>query len=355
LSTNAGAFNVTLTPTQASAFTALTVTGDDTLTMSTTGTITGLQTATANDNVIYVLTGAGNIFTAGTAATVTDYNISGGTLSTYNFGASLTAADTVTGGTGTDVMNITGAATGSGGITAVETFNVNYATAATFTTGAIASTSGTITAAASTAAVTLDANAFVPTTSLTIVDGAANDFITIPTLDASRDITTVSLATGGADTVTVNDAAHGVANTDVTITSFTSGIGVGSDKLVMQLNGTSAAGGYTVISAAGQAINAATGVLEINSSIGVVTDFTATGDGLAVETLAALALGTSAPNTSTGYLIVYGGGAQSGNAAVYSYASSANNADVTTANITVELLVTLTGIVADSLVSSNFI
>jgi len=355
LATNAGVFNVTLTPTQASAFTALTVTGDDTLTMSTTGTITGLQTATANDNVIYVLTGASNIFTAGTAATVTDYNISGGTLSTYNFGASLTAADTVAGGTGTDVMNITGAATGSGGITAVETFNVNYATAATFTTGAIASTSGTITAAASTAAVTLDANAFAPTTALTIVDGTVNDFITIPTLDASRDITTVSLATGGADTVTVNDAAHGVANTDATITSFTSGIGAGSDKLVMQLAGTSAAGGYTVISAAAQAINAATGVLEINSSIGVVTDFTATADGLAVETLVALALGVSAPNTSTGYLIVYGGGAQSGNAAVYSYASSANNADVTTANITVELLVTLTGIVADSLVSSNFI
>lgn len=355
LATNAGVFNVTLTPAQNNAFTGLTVTGNDTITMSAAGTITGLNTATTTDDVIYALTGASNVFTASTTAN--DYNVSGGTLSTYNFGASLTAADTITGGTGRDTLNVTGAATGSGNITAVEVFNVNYATAATFTTGAIASTSGTITAAGSSAAVTLDATDFVPTTALSIVDGPANDVITVPTLDASRGITSLALSSGGADTVALTDAAHGVANTAVAVSNFTTGIGAGSDKFTV-VTGAQAATGYTVVSAAAQAVGKTlqdNNVFEINAAVGVVTDFTATAAGGAVELLLEAAIGTLTGNSATGWLVVYGGGAQAGNAAIYSFATTASTADVTAALSTVELLVTLTGVTADSFVASNFI
>jgi len=346
-----GDFTVSMTSAQYTALTAKTNSARITLTDAgaTVTMVAGAPLLTTANGV--------NVVTASVAA---NYNIVGGTgIDTFNFGATLTAGDTVAGGTGVDVLNITGTAAGSGNITAVETFNVNYATAGlTFTTGAIAATSGTITAAASTAGVTIVASDFVPTTTLTIIDGPANDLITVPTADAARGITTVTLAGGGSDTVTVNDAATGVANTAVAITGFSSGIAAGSDKLVMQLGGVAAAGGYTIITAPGQAVNKAAmdnGVIEINSVVGVVTDFTATAANLAVEQLVATAIGTATGANLAGWVIVYGGGAQGGNAAVYSYTHTGTDVDVTAATVVVELLATLTGIAADSMVSSNFI
>jgi len=349
---------VQLTAAQNNSFTSavLDATAGDVIRISTNGAVTGLADA-ANDDLAYVLpSGTGNSFTA--ATTGTDYSVTGGTAATtYNFGATLSANDTITGTAGSDILNLTGAATGSGNVTAIETINVNYATAATFTTGAIAATSGTITAAGSSAAVTLDASSFVPTTALTIVDGPANDSITVPTLDASRNITTLALSSGGADTVSLTDATHGAANNELTLSNFTAGIAAGSDKLVL-VTGTTAATGYTVVTAAGQAVNKTlqdNNVFEINAAVGVVTDFTATAAGGAVELLLESAIGTLTGNSATGWLVVYGGGAEAGNAAIYSFSTSASTADVTAANSTVELLVKLTGIAADSLVTSNFI
>jgi hypothetical protein len=288
-----------------------------------------------------------------------NYLITGGTgIDTFNMGALMTADDEITGGDGVDVLVVTGAAAGDGNFKAIETITVAYtAAAATFTTGAMApGAASTINASTSTFAVTLDANAYVPTTSLTITDGAANDVITVPTLDASRNITTLSLATGGADTVVITDAINADTINELTITGFTSGVGTGSDKITLS-NG-AAATGYTVVSAAAQAVGKTLqdqNIFEINSSIGVVTDFTATAAGAAVELLLQLAVGTLTGNSATGHLIVYGGGAQAGNAAIYSFATTANDGDVTAANSTVELIAVLTGVVADSLVSSNFI
>jgi hypothetical protein len=434
---------VTLTPAQNNAFTGLTVSGNDTITMSAAGAITGLQTATADDNVIYALTGTGNVFTAGTASTVTDYNISGGTLATYNFGASLTAADTIAGGTGNDVLNITGNATGSANITGIETINFTTSTASrTFTTGAIAlPAAGNITAAASTVAVAIDASSLDLTTSGTITDGPGNDTITATVANLERKLQTVSLASGGSDTVIVTDALHmkdesgtdvlattatstsgsvtlgaahgfgvgdsvaigvGTALTGfaagtytvvtvpttssftvtlaaaaagtatgggavtavgsnrsdfVTVTNFTSGTAAGADKLSL-LTGTQAPTGYTVVTATAQAVGKTlqdNNVFEINAAVGVVTDFTAAAAGGAVELLLQDAIGTLTGNSATGWLVVYGGGAQAGNAGVYSFRTTASTGDVTAANSTVELVAVLTGVAADSLVTSNFI
>ena len=365
LQTTPAAYNVTLTPAQNNSFTSALVAGtNDVLNMSAAGTITGLQTATGGDDVIYVLTGASNVFTAGTAATVTDYRISGGTLSTYNFGASLTAADTITGGAGTDVLNITGAAVGSGNITDVETFNVNFtAAAATFDTGAIASTSGTITAAASTRNATIDATAFVPTTSLTIIDGAANDVITVGTLVASRGMTTVNLATGGSDRIVINDLVHlGGGTSGLTISNFTAGSGTGADVIDVQLDDTAAGqnyvGDYQVVTAAGQALTIANTtslvVVEVNAAAATTTSLTDVAANGAVEAALAVAFGTvTAAGMAEALVVLYGSGPAFGTAGIYSVVFT-NGADAIAANTTVELIGVFNTTTADSFVSSNF-
>jgi hypothetical protein len=327
------------------------------ITLSTAGTITGLAEA-GGATLAYVFANGVNTFTA--ATTAMNYLITGGTgIDTFNMGALMTTDDQIAGGDGVDVLVVTGAAAGDGAYTGIETITVTYATAAIFTTGAMApGAASTINASTSTAAVTLNAIAYVPTGSLAITDGAGADVITVPTTDASRNITTVALTTGGADTVNITDAEISAdTSNEVTISGFISGIGAGSDKLTM-ITGAQAATGYTVITAAGQAVGKTlqdNNVFEINSVVGVVTDFTLTGAGAAVELLLQDAMGTLTGNSATGHLIVYGGGAQAGNAAIYSFATTANGADVTAANSTVELLAVLTGVAADSLVTSNFI
>jgi hypothetical protein len=348
--------NTTLTPAQNNALTTLvSANGDDVVTVSATGAVTGLASA-ASSVVAYNLAAAGNVFTHNTADM--DYLLTGGAaIDTFNMGARMDADDTIDGAGGVDILNITGAATGDAGYVNVETINVTYATALTFTTGAMApAAASTINASTSAGAVTLDASAYVPNTSFGITDGAAGDTITVPTLDASRALTTVSLATGGADTVISIDGAHGVANTAFTMTGFQTGIVAGSDKLT--LNNGAAATGFTTIAAAGAAVGKTLqdqNVFEINSGVGVVTDFTDTAAGATVELLLQTAMGTLTGNAASGHLVVYGGGAQAGNAAVYSFATTSNNADVTAATSTVELIGVINGVVADSFVASNFI
>jgi Ca2+-binding RTX toxin-like protein len=368
LATNAGVFAVTLTPAQNNGFTGLTVTGNDTITMSASGTITGLQTATADDNVLYVLTGTGNVFTAGTVATVTDYGISGGTLSTYNFGSSLTAVDTITGGTGADVLNITGSGVGSANITATETINFTTSTAAqTFTTGAIAlPNTGTITAASSTVAVTIDASLLDLTTAGTLIDGPGNDTISVPTDDAERALLTLTLSSGGSDTVIFVDGGNVIGDVGVTINNFTTGVAAAADILDLRTGATTAynsgPGQFSSLSTAGAV--AANSIVEINQALATTTSFATTDAGLAEVAIAA-ALTTVTANLAvanegarTSFVILYGAGAQSGNAAIYSVllrAADLTAGNVATTDIIIELMGIVNGVVADSFVASNFV
>jgi hypothetical protein len=369
LATNAAAFNVTMTPSQHAGFTGVTVTGNDTITLSVAGSVTGLNTATATDDVIYALAGttAASTFTASTTAQ--DYNVSGGRNNTYNFGSTLTAADTITGSAGTtDTLNLTGAATGSNNVTAIDTINVNYATAATFTTGAITpGVASTITAAGSTAAATINATAYVPTTSLTITDGPGADVITVPALEASTGLTTVNLTGGGADRVVHADAETTVDATGFIVNGFTTGVGAGAD--IFQISLTTAApethtfvGDYAVVSAAGGAVtivNSTTAlqIIEVNIAAGAATSLTDTSAGGAVEIALASAIGavTMAGGVATRSVLVilYGTGAASGNAGLYNVVFT-DGADATAANMTVDLIAVVNGVAADSFVSSNF-
>jgi hypothetical protein len=295
-----------------------------------------------------------------------DYSVTGGTgADTVAFGANLTANDFFDGGTGSDVITITGAATGSNKLSNVETVQVNFGTAATFTTGAMApGVASTITAAGSTAAVTLDASAYAVTTSLTIIDGAGNDTITGPNAnDAVRALTTVTLSTGGADTINVKNAAHDATTANaVTVNNFTTGAVAGSDVLKIataQVFG----GDYRVVTALNQdltvggKVNPAAGqysVVEINQAVATTTNLSDVADGGLVEQAIAAAVGNyDETNDYNVIVVLYGSGAANGNAGVYAVDLAAN-ANVGTANITVELIGIVNGVAADSFVTSNF-
>jgi hypothetical protein len=355
LKTNAGVFNVTMTPTQHAGFTGVTVTGDDTITLSAAGSVTGLNTATTTDDVFYALAGstAASTFTAPTTAQ--DYKVTGGRNNTYNFGATLTAADTITGSAGTtDTLTVTGAATGSANITAVDIINVNYATAATFTTGAITpGVASSINLSGSTAAVTLVTSAYVASTSLTVTDGPGNDVITDANTDAQHLLTTYNLTSGGADTINLTNTYNANTNSAITITGFTGGIGSGADKLVVTIAAAQTAG-FRILGAANTAVPIANSVAIVSSSVATVSDFTAVAADGAVEVAIASALNGVTTVDGTGVYVVYGSGANAGKAGVYSVTTTA--AAATTGSFGVELIavITLTG-GADTLVQGNFI
>ncbi|MBF0378913.1 MAG: hypothetical protein HQK72_15745 [Desulfamplus sp.] len=372
----------TLTLTAASDLSGATLSSFETLTGNFTLSVTAAQYAgftTMTDSAIITLTTAGSVTTQAGAPLLTlangtntvnasaaaSYGLVGGTgADTFAFGATLTAGDTVTAGTGTDIITVTGAATGSNNITAVETIQVNYATAATFTTGAITpGVASTITAAGSTAAATIDARDYVVATSLGITDGAANDILYVPTTVAGRALTTVTLSGGGSDTVFLNDLVHlAASSTGATITNFTTGVVAGADVLDLNFDVTASTasynGGYNVITAAAAAATvvndtAVLTVFEVNQVAGATTSLTDVADGGAVEQALAAAFGTvTNAGSFEAAVILYGAGAAAGNAGIYSVTFT-GAADAITGNMTVELIGVVNSVTADSFVSSN--
>jgi len=345
------AVTATMTPTQLTQFTGTNLINgtDDVVALSTFGTVAA-QPVLLN----YTLANGGaNTFTANNSAL--SISVTGGNAaSTYNFGTRLDAADTITGTAGSDTLTITGAGTGSGTVTAIETINVNYGTAATFTTGAIApGAASTINLSGSTAAVTLVTSAYVPTTSLTVTDGQGNDVITDAMPDANHLLTTYNLATGGADTINLTNTYTAGTNSAVTITNFTGGTGTGADKLVVTI-GAAQTASFRVLGAANTAVPIVNGVVIVNSSVATLSDFTAVAADGAAEVAIATALNGVTTAAGTDVFVVYGSGANSGRAGVYSVTTTA--AAATTASFALELIgiVTLTG-GADTLVSANFI
>jgi len=302
---------------------------------------------------------------------VTGGNTGGGaTGNTYNFSTRLDGNDTITGSGGTaDVLNITGSGTGSATVTAIETINFTTSTAAqTFTTGAIAlPATGTITAAASTVAVTLDASALNLTTSGTIIDGPGNDTINVPTADAERLLLTLNLSSGGSDTVIIAEDVVSIADAGVRISNFTTGLGVGADALDLRTGVATAFNSgpinFVTLTTAGSVT--ANTIVEINQAAFTATSLTDTSNGGLVEAALAAAFTTTSADlsgaddgASTVFVILYGAGAASGTAGIYSMvitaAGSLAAGNVGTGDISVELIGLLTGITADSFVASNF-
>jgi hypothetical protein len=296
-----------------------------------------------------------------------NYLITGSTgIDTFNMGALMTTDDQIAGGDGVDVLVVTGAAAGDALIAGIETVTVAYTTAAAlFTTGAMApGAASTINASTSTFGMTLDATSYNVNTSLTVTDGAGADVITVPTLVASRGATTVNLVTGGADKIIINDLVFlGAGTSGLTVTNFTAGIGANADVMDINLDTTAGAnlylGNYIVATAAAQGVtilNSATEltIIEVNSAAATTTSLTdVAADGL-VETAIATAIGTvTAAGETQALVVLYGSGAATGSAGLYSVTFTA--ADAITGNVAVELIGILSGgITADSLVSGNF-
>jgi len=362
-----------MTPTQLAAFTGTNLINgtNDIVTMSAAGTVTGQSVLLG-----YVLAGATpSIFTANNSAlsiTVSGGNTGGGaTGNTYNFGTRLDAADTITGSDGTaDVLNLTGSGIGGAAVTAIETINFTTSTAAqTFETGLIAlPATGTITAAASTLAVTINASLLNLTGSGTIIDGPGNDTITVPTVDGERVLLTLTLSSGGSDTVIINDAGNAIGDSGVRINNFTTGLGAGGDTLDLRTAAATAfnssAINFVTLAAVGT-VNRNT-IVEINQAVAAVTSLTDTADGGLVEQAIAAAFTTGNAAASlaaldeggrTVFAVLYGAGGAFGTAGIYSVllaAADLRAADIATGDVIVELIGVLNNVTADSLVASNF-
>jgi hypothetical protein len=344
-----GNFAITMTPTQYAGLT--TKTNSAIITLSEAGTVTmqagaPLLTTAAGVNVI-------------TASAAADYGIVGGSgIDTFNMGATLTAADTITAAGGVDVLNITGTATGSVNITNLETINVTFpAAGATFTTGAIAfGGASTINASTSVGPVTLVLTSYDPTGgTLVVTDGPGNDVITNISTDAINLLTTINLSSGGADTINYTSDAYGAnSNTQLTIGSFTGGTGTAADKLSITIGAVAQSTNFRVIGAANAAVPLLSSVSVINSAVATVTDFTATAANGAVEGAIASALNGVTTLAVLSTYVLYGSGANTGKAGVYAVTTS--NAAAVVGNLGVELIgvLTLTG-GADTLTSVNFI
>ena len=364
---------VTMTPTQLAAFTGTNLINgtNDVVTMSEAGTVTGQPVL-----LQYVLAGATpSIFTAHASdltTSVTGGNTGGGaTGNTYNFSTRLSANDTITGSGGTaDVLNLTGNGIGGANITAIETINLTTSTAAqTFETGLIAlPATGTITAAASTVAVTIDASLLNLTGSGTIIDGPGNDTITAPTVDGERVLLTLTLSSGGSDTVIINDAGNAIGDSGVRINNFTAGLGAGGDTLDLRTAAATAfnssAINFVTLAAAGNVSRNT--IVEINQAVAATTSLTATADGGLVDQAiaAAFTTGNAAGSLAaldegarTVFVVLYGAGGAFGTAGIYSVllrAADLTAADVATTDVIVELIGVLNNVTADSLVASNF-
>ena len=362
------AVSVTLTPTQASAFTSVDVTGtDDKIVLSTAGTITGLA-ETGGGTLTYTFATGVNTFTA--ASTAMNYLITGGTgIDTFNMGALMTTDDQIDGGDGVDVLVVTGAAAGDGLFKNIETITVAYsAAAATFTTGAmVPGAASTINASTSTFGITLDASSYDGEGTVTITDSPAADVITLNPTETEIGLVTVNLTSGGSDRIVLVDAATAANTTGFTVNGFTTGIGTGADNFNIDLTHAGSTqnaflGDYVIVSSAAAAATVVDStttltIIEINSGVATASSLSDTADGGSVEVAIAIALGTvtmQTVNTRAALVIVYGSGADAGKAGLYSVVPT-NGADAGTGNLTADLIGIVNSVTADSFVASNFI
>jgi len=388
----------TLAIANAAAFDATTVTKFDTITYAGTGA-NALTIAVANlkfgaDGTTAGTTGAVTITGSGTSDLVTtgdnDYYFTGVALTGFDAvdvsatttntkGAVFDAADlqgvTLKGAAATNLeIRVTADTTSTmvlNGAGQFDTLKVNNtgAAAATLTIGSTAfntsmtsllGTNGgqneSIAINASTATAAINLSGVVTVTDLTAItvnDGTGAN--TITTSDgAARGLTTVNLANGGADTVVITNAAFNGTTTDkVTITNFTAAVGAAQDKITLG----SVAGFQSVTTAAAPTIAVANKVVEYEAGSGVlVSTFDAGNAGVVETALANLGAGTySGADGTSFYAVVYGSGAQSGNAGIYQVNVTTAATGITAANIALELIGVVQGVTADSLVQSNFI
>jgi len=300
---------------------------------------------TGNAYTVAGVTGAQNVTETGTSDVVT-VEVSG----TYT--GTLVGVDT------NDVLslatgaNIAGATIGA----AFDSLTLANGASVSMTGAQHATFNGTITAAGSeTITLTTSATniaAFDAVENYTLFSG--NDVITKTV--ATSGAQSITISSGGSDTVRLNNAAVNGTNTGVvTITGFD----VANDSVASLINGTAMSFGGSVTTLGATVAGTNNSIYEIETTAagalnaGNYTDLTA--DTGAVEVFLANALGTHTANGSSGFThsaVVYVTGV---GAALYQFTTVANNADLTTTNITgVELIGVISDVAANALTASNF-
>jgi hypothetical protein len=282
-----------------------------------------------------------------------------GSADSFALGAKGDGSDEIDGGAGIDTVSATGDLTTDDGYTNIETFDINYTSAAaTFTTGALATGEAvTIDASDSTKAATINATDYNGVTTLaadvlTIIDGQGDDTITIPDTVVDRAGTTVTLSSGGSDTVATGTlAAVALAGNAATVNNFTAGTGAGADILDVTFAAGTNVLGYVFATTLGADVGAVENqVVVIAGAIASVADLTDDADAGSVETQIAAALDMTSLTDGDDIIVALSnfGGASTG---IY-------NVDVTDASaetIIVEHIMTLVGVDVDNLTVSNII
>ena len=319
--------------------------GEDTLGNAVAITVEGaaqtVTTASADDVFTYTL---------GTPTTFTGALTGGGTGTD---GLVLSNGDNVSGGTLNSIeeLTVTTAAATSTTYTNAQINAFTKVTAAGAADTAVLTTGGTVTLDNGTALDRADFENFM------LADAADTFVVEMTNTDST--INTVTLGTGATDVVRLNNDSievEAASNDHVVINGFAAG----TDDLDIEIAAVNIAGG-TSFDSIGAGTNSAVtgagggnGVIEIAGapSVSAATALD-TSDGGNVELAIASAVGALANAGGDDYAVILYG---DGNAYVYTMdAAGADAADVTTANISVELVAQVNGVTLGALDAGDFI
>ncbi|WP_162559746.1 beta strand repeat-containing protein [Methylobacterium radiodurans] len=356
---------ITLSVAQHNAFTTITATGTQTLTLSDAGTLTlnaGIET--------YNLGNGTNTATLGGTGTQA---INGGTGADNIIGSAANLAnDTINGNGGIDTLTFTDSAgtftlatAGGGGaaVTNVENVVLNAgATALTLTAGI-----QTVSSAAAAGIIQANGNSsqtFTGAGAFTVTDGTGADTITFTgtagnTVNATGGgINTITLnaTNAAADTIGINDGA-GTAGVVASANRFVaSGFTAANDIVRLDAEQTTA-GTASGQNAVIQAANAAGAVTAAATADVLVFNFDAGGAANVLTndlTGAALLANTGAISTGgaqIGYIVAY----DAGNAYLYSYNSATAGANTDVGAGDIALVGTINNVAVGSLQTANFL
>lgn len=291
---------------------------------------------TSNAMAVTGITGSQNV-TGNAASDAVTFNVSG------------TYTGVLTGeGTTDDIASLANGADIKGAtLNNIEALTIASGGTVTMTDGQYDAFTGAVTAAGtetvniSDAATSLVVNAAIENF---VFQSTAADTVAVTTGTGGAYGGTLNISAGGADVITVTNAAIAAADgVAVTVTGF------GADDDFISLGG---ATGFQTITAAGATTTmGANGVIEINSSVGELLA-PSNADAGAAEALIASAIGDATSFTAgqDATVVLYG----NGNAYIYQMDVTTAGADLEVGDIVIELVGTLTGVAADSLIGGNF-
>lgn len=309
-----GATDLTMTAAQHAAISGtVTAAGTEQITISGDGAVTtfaAVETYVIGDDTTNARTV--NVSALNTSVTASSAN----DAVTFSIPAGNFTGSIVGEGTVDDILSVTGATDiSTATITNIEALTMAAGSSLTMTAAQLAGFSGTITAAGTqsvtvTTAVSGQAIgvAHLPVETITL-NAAGTDTATVTTGAAAGFAGTLSLAGGGADTITINNVAVQAGDTAfVTITDFAA-----DDRLALQVGGAANSQGVFRDNYTGAAVigNVATGnVVEIDAATFTIGTFTNEAGVLAgLATLANPLVGAA---NASATVIVYNGLGQAG-------------------------------------------